>query len=137
MSVKDLWSRWVDWTLTADNGKFLPAMEQVGGQVISVVNNSYIPIYITLINGWRIRPAEENATIDVTEGVLLTSENTTPFVQTIGNFNVQINYVQPVSSISVTTAATGTDLATIQGTMLALQNMLGDAMTKKQYIALS
>jgi hypothetical protein len=137
MSVKDLWSRWVDWYLTSDNGKFLPAMEQVGGQVISVTNSSYVPVYVTLINGWKIRPQESNHTLIVNEGVLISSDNLSPFVNTIGAYNVQVNFQQPVEAISISTAATGTDLTDIYTQLITIQSALDKALTKTQYIALS
>jgi hypothetical protein len=136
-SVKDLWSRWVDWYLTSDNGKYLPALENVGGQVISVSANSYVPIYVTLVNGWKIRPQEANHNLDVTEGVLISSDNLSPFVSTIGAYNVQVNYQQPVQAISITTAATGTDLQDIYTQLSSLQATIDKALTKTQYIALS
>jgi hypothetical protein len=137
ISIKDLWSRWVDWYLTNDNGKFLPAMDQVGGQVISVVNQSYVPIYLTLINGWKIRPQESNHNLDVTEGVLISDDNLSPFIATVGAFNVQVNYVQPIQAISIATSTTGTDLADIFSQLQALQQSVDSALTKTQYIALS
>jgi hypothetical protein len=137
MSVKDLWSRWVDWYLTSDNGKYLPAMEQVGGQVISVANSSFVPVYVTLINGWKIRPQEANHTLIVNEGVLISSDNISPFVNTIGAYNVQVNFQQPIEAISITTAATGTDLTDIYTQLITIQSALDKALTKTQYIALS
>jgi hypothetical protein len=137
MSIKDLWSRWVDWYLTSDNGKFLPAMEQVGGQVISITNQSYVPIYVTLVNGWKIRPQEANHNLDVTEGVLISDDNLSPFVTTIGAFNIQVNYVQPIQAISIATSTTGTDLQDIYTQLITIQSALDKALTKTQYIALS
>jgi hypothetical protein len=137
MSIKDLWSRWVDWYLTSDNGKFLPAMEQVGGQVISITNQSYVPIYVTLVNGWKIRPQEANHNLDVTEGVLISDDNLSPFVATIGAFNIQVNYVQPIQAISIATSTTGTDLQDIYSQLITIQSALDKALTKTQYIALS
>lgn len=137
MSVKDLWSRWVDWYLTSDNGKYLPAMEQVGGQVISVANSSFVPVYVTLINGWKIRPQEANHTLIVNEGVLISSDNLSPFVNTIGAYNVQVNFQQPVEAISISSAATGTDLTDIYTQLITIQSALDKALTKTQYIALS
>jgi hypothetical protein len=141
LDVKELWSRWVDWLLTSDNGKYLFAMEQIGGQIISIANNSYVPLYISLINGWRIRPQESNHTLNVTQGVLLTPDNSDPFVATLGVYNVRVNYQQPVAAISIATSVTGTDLVDINNSLTALQTQLqalqDAALTKTQYIALS
>jgi hypothetical protein len=37
VSVRDLWSRWVDWFLTDDNSKFLPAFKSVGGDDTNIL----------------------------------------------------------------------------------------------------
>ena len=53
LSVKDLWSRWVDWFLTGSNSRFLPAFSQTGGDDIDIIQGTKIPIYIFLKNGWN------------------------------------------------------------------------------------
>jgi hypothetical protein len=141
LDVKDLWSRWVDWVVTSDNAKYIFAMEQIGGQIISITNNSYVPLYISLINGWKIRPQESDHTLNVTQGVLLTPDNSDPFVTTLGVFNVRVNYQQPVAAISILSSVTGADLNDINTSLTALQTQLqalqDAALTKNQYIALS
>ena len=103
MSVRDVWSRWVDWFLTSDNSKYLPAFTTVGGNDVDVAAGTSIPIYAFLVNGWRIKPQEANHTLTVTEGVLLVDGGGTPFNNTAGNYVVQINYQQPVQAITVET----------------------------------
>lgn len=107
LSVRDLWSRWADWVLTGDNSKYLPAMEQVGGQDIDLSAGTKIPIYLFLLNGWRLRPQEANHTLNVGDGVLLVSGGGDPFVNTLGSFVVRVNYQQPVQAISF--SAEGSD----------------------------
>lgn len=107
LDVKDLWSRWVDWVLTSDNSKFLPAMSQTGGNDIDISAGTSIPIYIFLENGWKIKPKEANHTLVVTNGILLTSDSSTPYQQTTGSYNVVIRDQQPVQAIGVATGAGG------------------------------
>jgi len=100
VSVRDVWSRWVDWFLTSDNSKFLPAFEQVGGNDIDASQGTKIPIYAFLVNGWKLRPQEANHTLTVNDGILLVNGGGDPFLNTNGAYTVRINYQQPVQAIS-------------------------------------
>ncbi|HQZ51024.1 MAG TPA: hypothetical protein PLF17_10895 [Chitinophagaceae bacterium] len=100
VSVRDVWSRWVDWFLTNDNSKFLPAFEQVGGNDIDASQGTKIPIYAFLVNGWKLRPQEANHTLTINDGVLLVNGGGDPFLNTNGAYTVRINYQQPVQAIS-------------------------------------
>ncbi len=103
LDVKDLWSRWVDWFLTSDNSKYAVAMSQVGGNDIDVVAGTSIPVYVYLENGWKVKPKEANHTLTVTNGILLTSDSSTPYTTTTGSYNVVIRDQQPVQAIGVAT----------------------------------
>lgn len=107
LDVKDLWSRWVDWMLTSDNSKYALAMTQVGGNDIDISQGTTIPIYIYLLNGWKIKPREANHTLVVTSGILLTSDSSDPFMDTTGAYTVRVNYQQPVQVVTVSTGGAG------------------------------
>jgi hypothetical protein len=107
LSVRDLWSRWVDWLLTSDNSKYLPAMSLLGGDEIDPVAGTTIPVYISLLNGWRIRPQAANHTLGVSDGILLVLGGGDPFVNPSGSFVVRINYQQPVQAIGFSTGGGG------------------------------
>ena len=110
LSVRDLWSRWVDWYLTSDNSKFLPAFSQVGGDDIDASQGTKIPIFIFMLNNWKIKPQEANHTLSVTDGILLVNGGGDPFRNTDGSFVIRINYQQPVQAISFSSeGATATD----------------------------
>jgi hypothetical protein len=100
MDVKDLYSRWKDW-VSLSGSKYLQAMNVVGGEPIDEANGIYVSSYVFLENGWRIRPAEENHTLKVANGILLTSTGDDPFIETAGYYNVQIKFSQPVATQSV------------------------------------
>ncbi len=100
VSVRDLWSRWVDWWVTSDNSRFLEAFDTLGGDDIDPTSGTTVPIYAFLLNGWRIKPQEANHTLNVTDGILLVSGGGDPFVNTTGSYIVRINYQQPVQAIS-------------------------------------
>ena len=119
LSVRDVWSRWVDWVLTDDNSKYLPAFENVGGNDINVSEGTSIPIYVFLVNGWQIRPQEANHTLNVNDGILLVSGGGDPFLNTTGSFVVRINYSQPVQAITVATGGgTGLTLPEIEASVI-------------------
>lgn len=107
LSVRDLWSRWVDWWLTSDNSKFSLAMAQTGGDDINPDEGTKIPVYVFLLNGWKIKPQEANHTLNVSDGILLVSGGGDPFVNTTGAYVVRINYQQPVQAISFATGEGG------------------------------
>jgi hypothetical protein len=100
VSVRDLWSRWVDWFLTDDNSKYLPAFVNVGGDDIDAVEGTKIPIYAFLMNGWKIKPQETNHTLTISDGILLVNGGGDPFNNTTGAYTVRIKYSQPVQAIS-------------------------------------
>lgn len=103
LSVRDLWSRWVDWFLTDDNSKFLPAFKQVGGDDIDPSQGTKIPIYAFLMNDWKLKPQESNHSLSVVDGILLVNGGGDPFNDTNGAYTVRINYQQPVQAISFNT----------------------------------
>lgn len=108
LSVRELWSRWVDWFLTTDNSKYLPAFSQVGGDDIDPSVGTTIPIYAFLMNGWKLKPQEANHTLTISDGILLVNGGGDPFNNTTGAYTVRINYQQPVQAITVATGGGGT-----------------------------
>jgi hypothetical protein len=107
MSVRDVYSRWLDWINTSDNSKYLPAFSTLGGNDIDSSAGTTVPIYAFLLNGWKIKPQELNHTLTVNDGILLVSGGGDPFINTDGNFIVRINYQQPVQAITVATGGSG------------------------------
>lgn len=111
LDVKDLWSRWVDWFLTGDNSKYGLAMQQIGGNDIDLAAGTSIPIYIYLLNGWKIKPREANHTLRVSEGILLTDDSSDPFKNTTGAYTVRVLYQQPVQALTVATGGSSAPTA--------------------------
>lgn len=103
VSVRDIYSRFVDWYLTDDNSKYLPAFKTVGGDDIDPTQGTKIPIYSFLENGWKIKPQESNHTLTINDGILLVNGGGDPFLNTNGAYTVRINYQQPVQAISFST----------------------------------
>ena len=94
----DMYSRWKDWKLIGDNGKYLSAFETVGGDPTTGGNS--IAAYFFLANGWKLRPQEANHTL-VIDGILLTTDQSSPYVSTLGTFNVSIQAVVPLQAESI------------------------------------
>lgn len=101
VSVRELWSRWVDWLMLSDNSKYFFAFQSVGGDEIT--EEISVPIYAFLVNGWRIKPQEANHTLNVGDGILVVAGGGDPFINTTGSYVVRINYQQPVQAITVAT----------------------------------
>lgn len=124
-SVRDVYSRWVDWVATGDNSKYLPAFSTLGGEDIDASSGTKIPIYAFLLNGWKLRPQEASHTLNVTDGVLLVTGGGDPFINTVGSFIVRINYQQPVQAISFSTGgAAGLSLDDVVDGTRSLRQML-------------
>lgn len=87
----DLYSDWKEWVRLSDNSKFLPMFRTVGGD--STGADAAIGRYFFLMNGWKIRPQEADHTLTVDGNILVEGGVGSPFVQTVGSFNVLINTI--------------------------------------------
>lgn len=132
MSVRDVWSRWVDWIALSDNSKYLPAFLTVGGDDIDPVAGTTIPIYAFLINGWKIKPQEANHTLAVTDGILLVDGGGDPFINTTGSYIVRINYQQPVQAISFASEGGEAPSAAEVATAVWSEVLIGSTITAAQ-----
>jgi hypothetical protein len=95
-SASEIWSRWNDWLSSdSNNAKWPLAMSQVGGDDLG--GGLLIPPYIFLINGWRVRPMESNHLL-VISGNLYVDGGGQPVVNTIGKYNVSVQYTVPVQA---------------------------------------
>lgn len=100
-TASEIWSAWVKW-LSDDstNLQFQPAMKQVGGESLGA--GLTIPIYIFLLNDWRVRPMESNHLLIINGNLFVEGEGQ-PVVNTLGNFNVSVQYTVPVMAIGYNT----------------------------------
>jgi hypothetical protein len=78
-----------------DNSKWPMALRQVGGDDLG--SNLLIPPYFFLLNGWRVRPMEANHLLIIT-GNLFVDGGGQPIINTIGNYNVSVQYSVPVQA---------------------------------------
>jgi hypothetical protein len=98
----DLYSEWKDWQLEsgpggASNRKFPQAFSIDGGNPLTpgLTQGSYAFLRNDL--GWRIRPAEEDATVNFTGNLIPTDPALPMTVPTVGGFTVIINGLQPIT----------------------------------------
>lgn len=106
VDVKDMYSRWKDWTILSNNAGFLNAFTVLGGDPLP--GGRYLGTTYFLENGWKIRPYEGNHTL-VISGNLYARDGSDPFVSTVGSYNVRI--VLTVSNL-VDTVNTGGGIGT-------------------------
>jgi hypothetical protein len=98
VSAAEVWSRWVDWAEA--NAQWPVAFRQVGGD--SLGGGLFIPPYFFLQNGWRVRPMESSHSLAIT-GNMFVDGGGVPVVQTLGNFNVSVQYTVPVQAQGIST----------------------------------
>lgn len=111
VTAQEVYSRAADWSATGDNAKYGPVVSQVGGNDLG--GGLYIPDYFFLQGSWRVRPMEANHLLVIT-GNLFTAAGGAPVVNTLGAYNVSVQYTVPVQAQAVsTTGSTGPTAADI------------------------
>ena len=120
VTASEIWSRYMDW-LAADsnNAKWGLAMTQIGGDDLG--SGLYVPIYVFLQNGWRVRPMESSHQLMIT-GNLFVAEGGSPLVNTLGNYNVIAQYTVPVQAQAMATSGGSGGLTNEQATQLSKIN---------------
>ena len=105
IDLADLWTAWKDWVHLGNAG-CARALDYVGGEPIDASTGKMVPLFLFLLNGWKIRPYEGDHTVAVTGGTLVDSSGGDPFVSTLGDYTVRIRYEQPVQAIGYSTTGT-------------------------------
>ena len=112
----DLHSRWKDWVF-AGNAQYAPAFRAVGGDIPA------IPLYLFLLNGWRIVPQSANHILTVTNGVLEVDGGGEPFNDPVGTYVVRINRQTPGIAIGYSSnGVTGPSASDIAAALLTALN---------------
>jgi hypothetical protein len=101
VTAEAIFSRWEDWMLLSDNAKYLPAFRHAGGDDLG--GGLYIPNYLFLTNGWRVRPMEASHNLTIT-GNLFVEGGGVPVVSTLGTYQVNVNYTVPVQAQGISTS---------------------------------
>lgn len=101
ITATEIYSRWVDWAAAGDNAKFGLVIRQVGGDDLG--GGLAIPPYYFLQGAWRVRPMEASHLLDLA-GNLFVEGGGAPVVNTLGSFNVSVQYTVPVQAQAFSTA---------------------------------
>ena len=99
LDLVDLHSRWKDWLLSGNAG-FEQTFKAVGGDIPA------IPLYLFLLNGWRIVPMAADHTLTVANGVLEVDGGGDPFIDPAGSYKIHINRQTPGIAIGYSTSGT-------------------------------
>ena len=98
LNLLDLFSRWKDW-VRAGNAECLIAFEAIGGE------KPQIPLYLFLVNGWRLVPQSADHVLNVVNGILEEEFDAEPFIDPAGSYRIRINRQTP--GIAIGYSSTG------------------------------
>lgn len=129
-SATEIFSRWEDWAALSDNIKYGLVIRQVGSDDLG--SGLSIPPYFFLQGNWRVRPMESNHNLTIT-GNLFVEGGGVPVVQTIGSYQVNVNYTVPVQAqgINVSGSTAPTVAEIVAGIMAQAQITPIHSDTKK------
>ena len=60
---RDIYSAWKEWLLIEENGKYLQAVNTVGGE--PTIEGQFLDVTYFLINGWKLKPQPGTYTLDI------------------------------------------------------------------------
>ena len=134
VTAEEIFSRWEDWALLSDNAKYGAVMTHVGGDDLG--GGLFIPNYIFLQNGWRVRPMEANHNLNIT-GNLFVAGGGVPVVNTLGNYNVAVQYTVPVQAQGIATeGGSGPSAESIASAVLAVLQTDPNTLTVAKFLGL-
>lgn len=109
LDLVDLHSRWKDW-VAAGNAGYPIAFRAVGGDIPA------IPLYLFLLDGWRVVPQQADHTLTVTAGIFEVDGGGDPFIDPAGSYKIRINRETPGIAIGYSTTGgsgpTASEIAT-------------------------
>jgi len=98
VSIRGIYSRWVDWAATSDNLKWLPAFSTVG-------QPPTVPVYVTLLNGWLVRPLAGAYTLTLNDGFLYVDGGGDPLTAVSSGTEPRVRYENPVIAVGYSTSS--------------------------------
>ena len=127
LDLLDLHSRWKEWLLLGNAG-YEQAFRAVGGDIPA------IPLYLFILNGWRIVPQSADHTLTVINGVFEVDGGGDPFVDPVGSFKIRINREAPGIAIgySTTGGSAGPSAEAIAAAVWAYTNRIITGPTAEQ-----
>lgn len=88
-TAAEVYSDWKEWLKLSDNAKFDEAFVSTGREQTGP--STFSTPYIFLLNGWKVRPHEANHTLTVDGNLFVEGGVGSPFVPTLGTFQVLID----------------------------------------------
>ena len=101
ITATELYSRSCDWLALSDNAKYGAVFRQVGSDDLGA--GLSIPPYFFLQGAWRVRPMESSHNLTIT-GNLFVEGGGVPVVQTLGAYQINVNYTVPVQAQGISTS---------------------------------
>ncbi len=101
ITATELYSRSCDWLALSDNAKYGAIFRQVGSDDLG--SGLSIPPYFFLQGAWRVRPMESSHNLTIT-GNLFVEGGGVPVVQTLGAYQINVNYTVPVQAQGISTS---------------------------------
>ena len=101
VTATEIYSRSVDWLALSDNIKYGLVFRVAGGDDLG--GGLSIPPYFFLQGSWRIRPMEVDHDLAVT-GNLFVESGGSPFVRTLGPYQVSVRSTVPVAAQGISTS---------------------------------
>ena len=101
VTATELYSRSCDWLALSDNAKYGAVFRQVGSDDLG--SGLSIPPYFFLQGAWRVRPMESSHNLTIT-GNLFVEGGGVPVVQTLGAYQINVNYTVPVQAQGISTS---------------------------------
>jgi hypothetical protein len=98
VSIRAIYSRWVDWVAASDNAKYLPAF-------ITTADPPTVPVYATLVNGWLVRPAAGAYTLTLNDGFLYRDGGGDPLTAVSAGTEPRVRYENPVIAVGYSTGS--------------------------------
>lgn len=126
--LEDVYSEWKRWVVLSDNSKYPSAMRSVGGDPLP--GGQFLGSTFFLQNGWKIRPYEGDHTLTI-NGNLFSEDGTSPFVRTLGDFNVLIQQNNSAIVQGISTSGSTVDFADLLD-----QEFVEDNLTFRQALRL-
>ena len=101
VTATEIYSRSCDWLALSDNAKYGAIFRQVGSDDLG--SGLSIPPYFFLQGAWRVRPMESSHNLTIT-GNLFVEGGGVPVVQTLGAYQINVNYTVPVQAQGISTS---------------------------------
>ena len=108
ITTTELYSRSCDWLALSDNAKYGSVFRVAGSDDLG--SGLSIPPYFFLQGLWRVRPMESNHNLTIT-GNLFVEGGGIPVVNTLGGYQVNVNYTVPVQAQGISTSGSSVGIS--------------------------